>query len=342
MANKLEGIEAKRQILLSEFHQYYFITLDTTMVSSDEVFINVVIPFEKILNTEDDYGLAHLLQYFNDDYSNILITNADNFNIIHQVECYQETFFIRLQPYTDKIALHILPKYYDATDNILFLKGEMPSEENINITPIYYHTHNDKQVNLYFTDKLGKDRDPAHKPYQEFDKFDDNPKLYCLYEDDEWVEEPYQNTYGEFLFDIRNRNVMNMQNVQINTAYKYNDSSPVNAIHYTGTKDITNADPIDRLSLIDANQDNITTKSNVIKQFELDDEDNIIFPTISTPVNNQTDQGFSHNSGLHSSNIGNLYHKTVKYINDGLYVEEFDGNDTQYMYHDWVDHHLSE
>lgn len=334
MANKIESIEVKRELLSSEFHQYYFITLNKTLNTPTNQFVNVTIPFEKILDTNDDYGLSHLLSYFNKDFSNILITHADNFNVIHKVECYKNVLFIRLQPYTTKIALHILPKIYDTTDDILFLKGTKANCTETNITS-FYNTHDDDTINLYFQESSETDRDKNHKPYPEFDKFDETPKLYHNYNENSnnWVSSNYQNTYGEFNFNIQNRKANNMQNVQINVGYKYNDSSPTNAVHYTGTKDITNANAIDRCTLIDTNFDNITEESNVIEQFELDNNQNVIFPTTASPTNN----GFTHDSGLHSANIGKLYHKTIKYFNDEMYSEEFDGSETKFMNSEWID-----
>lgn len=354
MTVKINDIATKQSILDTEFHQYYFITLDEDFIDENDLYtltneqhVNVVIPFEKISDDETSYGLSPLMKYFNKDFSNILITHADNFNVIHQCEVYKNVLFIRLKPYTTQIALHIISKSYDATDNILFFKDEFLEDKNYKCKKIthsnHYHIYDDKEhkkINLYYQSN-DKDRNPEAKPYPAFSKFDSNPVIYYRYaeEDDDssttytWQSDTYEPTYGEFEFDIKGRGVTNRQNTQINAGYRYNQSSPQNAIHYTGIKDTTNSNPANRCTLIDTNFDGITTNSNVIEQFDLDDNDNLIFPKTASPLN----AGFSHSSGLHSSNIGNLYHKTIKYYNDAIYVEEFDGNETKNMSQEWHD-----
>lgn len=352
MTIKIDNILAKQEILDTEFHQYCFITLDEdfivddTYTLSDEQHVNVVIPFEKILDVESGYGLSHLLKFFNKDFSNILITNANNFKVIHKCEVYKNILFIRLKPYTTQIALHILSKSYDGTDNILFFKDEFMKDENFSYTSktsnhykIYTDTEHNN-INLYYQ-TYNKDRDEETKPYPMFSKFDANNIMYYRYEEEEdngitnlvWQEDVYESTYGEFEFNIQNRNVVNRQNTQINAGYRYNNSSPQNAIHYMGIKDNTNENPADRCSLIDTNFDNITSNSNVIEQFDLDSNDNLVFPQTASPLN----EGFTHESGLHSENIGRLYHKTIKYYNDAIYVEECDGEETTYMSSEWND-----
>lgn len=354
MTIKIDNIDAKKEILSSEFHQYYFITLKQEAganVYNNKV--NVVIPFEKIMNSDSDYGLSHLINYFNKDFSNVLITESDNFNVIHQCEVYNNVLFIRLQPFTSNtIALHIMPKVYDTTDNILFFKDEFLKDEKYvnNFVSFdisnHYHRYNDEQhspINLYFQAN-GEDRNPKTKPYPQFSQYDGDYSYheYTETEGDDgpvytWVQDEYVYTYGECTVDIRNRNVFNKQNVQINAGYRYNNSSPQNAVHYTGTKDITSTNPADRCTLIDTNFDKITENSNVIEQFEIDSNNEPVFPknhgTGATPLN----EGFSHDSGLHSDNIGKLYHKTIKYINDTMYCEEYDGSETKSMLQEWID-----
>lgn len=352
MTIKIDNILAKQEILNTEFHQYFFITLDEDFkiddvyTLSNEQHVNVVIPFEKILDSESGYGLSHLLKYLNDSFSNILITNADNFKVIHKYEVYKNVLFIRLQPYTTQIALHIISKSYDASDNILFFKDEFMKDEDFSYTTNisnHYKIYTDAEhnnINLYYQVD-NQDRNPNTKPYPMFSKFDSNNIIYYQYNEENnngvitlvWEEDIYEPTYGEFEFNIKNRNVVNRQNTQINAGYRYNDSSPQNAVHYMGIKDNTNQNPADKCSLIDTNFDNITANSNVIEQFDLDNNDNLIFPQTASPLNT----GFTHESGLHSENIGKLYHKTIKYYNDAMYVEEFDGTDTNYMSSEWYD-----
>lgn len=300
-------------------------------------FVNITIPLEKICDKNNTYGLGALYNFFNKDFNNILITNIDDYSIIHKCEVYQDVLFIRLQSYVDTIALHILPKIYDTSDDLLLVRDVMNgwSEEH---TDNYYNRHYKDGVNLYFQMKYNNsgiitDRLDLYKPYDEFSSLIDSETMsYALTQDGVWESEPYQKTYGEYFYDIR---PYNLRNVQINVGYKYNTSSSANTVHYTGTKDITNEDYNDRRTLIDCNLDNFTLNdhkiSNAIHKLQYKDN-NIVFPEhISVLMN----IGFINKTGLHSQNIGKLYHKTIKYYNDSMYSEEFDGEATKYMFSEY-------
>lgn len=363
MSTKITDIESKKELLSNGFHQYYFITLDNELTNANEQPlsgpdepVNVVIPIDTIMDTNNNYGLAELKKYINEDYSNFVITNADNFNIIHQYETYKKVFFIKLKPYTSQIALHILPKSYDATDNILFLKDDFINNKNYEKYSINKTNHYEAR---YINNNIRVDFENRHhweaRPFPAFSKFDEEPVIYYRYTENNdngrtfiWTPDTYEETYGEFEFDIRDRQVTNPLNTQINVGYRYNTAQP-NAVHYTGIKDVTNENVTDRCALIDANLDNIANESNVITKFEPDNED-VVFPTQLNIIN----EGFTNDSGLHTQNTtdviesqqngtitniqlieGKTYHKTIKYFNDAIYSEEFDGDNKKYMFSKW-------
>lgn len=326
------------QILAQELESestLYANTLSNTSEYLDHQFVNVTIPLEKICNIEASYGIGAIYNSFNNDFTNILITNINDYSVIHQCEIYQDVLFIRLQPYVDTIALHILPKTYNTSDDLLLVRDITEGWQK-DFSQDYYNMHNDERKNLYFqmqksdgeiVDRSGREEDG----YPEFSNLKKSPYMYYRLDNTNcWLEDPYTKTFGEISYPISD---YALTNVQINVGYKYNESSPCNAVHYTGTKDMTNTDCQDRLTLIDCNLDNITDNTNVISQLQCVDNQ-LIFPTDADILVNN---GFTNSTGLHSinDNIGRLYHKTIKYYNDNMYSEEFDGQNTNYMFSEY-------
>ena len=194
-------------------------------------FINVVIPFKEICG--DDYGIGELVKYLNDDFSNLVVTKSDDFNVIYKCESYKKTLFIRIEPISvsdDKtidITVHLLPKRYDGTDSILIFKDDYYFLNNKimrlkeNFSERFYKKHRfylkDKKgryildnlrdripiniINSYFQSGLnGKNRaDRFHinnQAYPEFDKFDTVLKFYQDYNsNNQWIEEAWPKPY---------------------------------------------------------------------------------------------------------------------------------------------------
>lgn len=325
------------QILAQEFESESTLCENSLSDVSDHLnyqFVNVTIPLEKICNVQDSYGIGTVYNSFNDDFSNILITNINDYNIIHQCEVYQDVLFIRLQSYVDTIALHILPKTYNTSDDLLLVRDITEGWQK-NFSQNYYNIHDDERKNLYFqmqkSDGEIVDRSGREEGYEEFSSLINSSHMYYrLNNRNRWIEDPYIKTFGEISYPINN---YALTNVQINVGYKYNESSPCNAVHYTGTKDMTNTDCTDRLTLIDCNLDNITENTNVISRLRCVNNQ-LSFPTNADILVND---GFTNSTGLHSKNenIGRLYHKTIKYYNDDMYSEEFDGQNTNYMFSEY-------
>ena len=301
-------------------------------------FMNVVIPFEQICSL--GYGIQPFLQYFNEDFSNIIVTDSQDFNKIYKVESYKKCLFIRIDPInvlsddlTINITLHLLPKKYDGTDSILIFKDdtEFLKEKglvlNHDTKEEYYKKHVESLINSYYQSGLnGENRDDRYhindNDYPAFDKLINKTKKYHDFDDDnEWIEENWTDLYDiytEFDCDISSY-TGGLRNLQIDVKYKYNDSSPTNAIHYLGAKDTSNYDIADRCALIDANLDNIImgkTTTNYISQFEKINGE-VEFPRTLRPI--QQDNSYTHN---HTDNIGITHFKTIKYFNDRLYSEE--------------------
>lgn len=89
---------------------------------------------EQLLYQTDnsEYMLNHYKKYVStpDDsssgYDNIIFTPQDDWNTIIPFEYYKGTFYLRLPYFCQTICLHIISKYYDATDNVaLFTTDDM-------------------------------------------------------------------------------------------------------------------------------------------------------------------------------------------------------------------------
>lgn len=346
----------------------------------DGQFLNVTIPFEEICG--DDYGIDGFLKYFNEDYNNIVVTKSDDFNTLYKCESYKNTLFIKLDPISVNsdnkitITLHLLPKIYDGTDDILLFKDDYNflNQRKLwlkeNISDRFYKKHRnykkDKNgqyilnnfqekiptniINIYFQSGLNgedrKDRKQISDTYPEFDKFDTNKFFYQDYNrNNKWIKEVWetpwdgpQEMYAEFYCDL-SKFTNQMNNIQIDVCYTYNQSSPPNAVHYLGFKDNTNNDIADRCALIDANLDKIIngkTTTNYISQLEYRN-DEVHFPISLDTV--QQDNSYTHN---HTIDIGRKHYKTIKYFNDRLYSEEKSIENSEvieqgYTIGDWTD-----
>lgn len=327
--------EQKKEYLSSGFHQYLIITLNNTNQIPDNNFVNVVITLDD-LDYNENAGLGALSEYVNQEFSNFLFTPHNDFNTIYQYEYYQGAFFIKMIPFSNKIAMHILPKKYSG-----FKNGDVLLFKDSSINPIkhsYYAKHDSPNINLYYQYK-NEDDDPQDRILElnapKFSKFS-NRKVYYNYDNNEWVEEPYEDIYGEFDFDISNKS-SNLDCIQINAGYKYNTAtSDKNVIHYTGIYD-NHSIGSQKAVLIDANYDAENTDySNVITQLEWDNNQNkLSFP--QTEAIAYQDKGFNN---THLGNIGKTFHKTIKYWNDTIFISEKKDNKNQvddYKIADWTD-----
>ena len=344
-------------------------------------FMNVVIPLNEI--SGEDYGIEKLMPYFNDDYSNIVVTKGNDFTKIYKCESYKGTLFIRVDPVTIEddntitITIHLLPKRYDGTNELLLFKDDYNflNQKNLHLIQTqnnrFYQSHRNymmddngnyildnyqdkiltKFINGYFQSGLnGENRTDRKKignsNYKEFDKFINNSKFYQDYNaQNQWIAENWgkpfdtdKEIFMEFSCDI-SKYTGNLNNIQIDSCYSYTPSSPTNAIHYIGVKDISNYDKADRCTLIDANLDRILpnkSTTNYISQFEYVEND-VHFPITTDTV--QQDKSYTH---THTDKIGQKHYKTIKYFNDRLYSEEKCIEDNEVIKHghtvgDWID-----
>jgi len=284
--------EGKKEFLTSDFHTYIDIELSCDIKTNNITqFSNFVLPIQKLYEYIDEQYLKSL---FNKEYNNVFFTTQDN-NVIHRYEYYQKVFFIRMTPF-GSLRMHFVPKKYDASDSktdkaILIFKDNKQNinKNNFSCTEEYQRDNEKNTINLYY----------------------------------QLTEQKPSN--GLYLFNIKNQ-TKNLNKLQINMGYSYNDTNPTDKLkHYTGVLDMSNqnGDLITdnnyteyNKTLVDANYDNVSDYTNVSKMITI--ENSPQWPSDTTPYNdNVHDVGFNN-----EHTINQIYHKTIKYINDDIYIEE--------------------
>ena len=260
-----------------------------------------------------------LSPYFNSDMTNIVFTPQDDYTKLYRFEIYKNVIYVKLKPFSRLIRMHLLPKAYNCSNNVLLLRDNMLERRTISVgNENDYRIDEEKGINAYYqVNSHDRDRDDIPEHERTFDPDD------------------FNNTYCEFDYDISDL-AENLKNLMICVGYRYNQTSPYYAVHYTGVKDEHEKAIEDKCTLIDANWDTIidNTKTNYITQMEVHDSD-IIFPPHDDISLSKSILPDAYSSIPHTENIGKLYQKKLKYIGDDLYAEEELNSDTGYAFAEW-------
>lgn len=288
-----EGVAEVWYVPPSEFNPYDWAD-STTSVHQDVV--------------SDDTTI--MSPFFNYDVTNVIFTPKDNYDVIYRFEVYKKVFYVKMQPFSKEVRMHILPKQYDCNESVLIFRDNMLNTRTLTLSNNYKHYPNRGNINSYFQ-------------FNNADRDRDDPDI----SQDSWSFNQWQRgTFADFTYDI-SENTKSFNNLLICAGYRYNQSTPFFSVHYTGVKDKTNVEIEDRCTVIDANYDNISSKTNNITQFRYNQQNELYFPK------DDMTKDVKYADIEHLSNIGKLYHKKVKYINDLLYSEE----NKEYGTKQWVD-----
>lgn len=289
--------EGKKDFLRDTFHQYFDITVsDVSVPVNSSDFVNFVLRLSDFNDFHYDIQSFKSL-YLNNNCNNVIFTQKDNSDIIYDYEFYKGSYFIRIRPFSRDIRMHIIPKKYDAsntaTDNpILFFKDEdcVINKNTFSCSEEYIRKTDRNKINLYYQ-----------------------------------LERKKNDASGTYLFDIREF-TKNMNSLQINCGYSYNNTNPTNNIwHLLGILDLSDQDGNPAQSslteynktLIDLNADNVLGNTNNAAQVQ------VVSGEISLDVRDDVADGEGNGfSNPHS--INTIYHKTIKYSNDDIYAEEDD------------------
>ena len=292
--------QGKEEFLNNNFHPFFDIKLVTEASEENiEQFVNYVLPISVI---DEQYSITTDMKiFFNDNYNNVVFTSADETNI-YQYECYQNVYFIKMKPFQKQIRMHILPKKYDASDDILIFKDNKQTigEDNFNCTSEYERKQDKTNINLYYKENTAK------------------------------------SSNGIYKFNIKDK-TKNFRNLQINMGYSYNDTNPTNPLkikHYTGVLDESDEDGVSispneftefNLSLMDVNCDHNLTQPSNSEYTNVSQQQELVNNTIQWPSNviAYSDRETDHVLGLNNPHTTNTtYHKTIKYFNGDIYIEE--------------------
>ena len=279
-----------------------------------------------------------LSAYLRPDMKNIVFTPKNDLNTIYKCEVYKNVIYVKLEPYSMNITMHLLPKAYDCTNNLLILKDSMISKRTVSkYKNSDYNIYEEKDyINAYYqTD--GHDRDRNTIPVSnraQLMRTEINSKTFC-----------------DFEYDISN-DTQAFKNLEICAGYRYNNTSPFYSLHYTGAKDNNKSviHPVeDRAFLVDVNVDaviNENTKNIISQMVYTGDQTNTVFSDdiVDTPTHkNGGTPPVKGSYGYpidHISEIGALHHKKLKYIHDTLYSEEDTNRFSEYKHYgiaEWED-----
>ena len=261
--------EGKKEFLKTKFHKYFDLELNETSINENNInqFVNLTIKLETILDFCEENDIN--TNIFNENFNNIIFTPLGTQDI-YSYELYKEIFYIRMDPFSSKIRMHITPKLYDASNTlsnpILFFRDSQ----------IFKTEEHPKETFLKADGFYDRDDTQANKI-----------NLNWLKDTVEKNDSNVSNKAGIYLFDIKDK-TRGMQNIQINTGYYYNDSNPLEEFnHYIGILDETNFEKDDELkeesvTLINriSTPDSSTYKDQIIKM-SIDTYKNIKYAKVS-------------------------------------------------------------
>lgn len=264
-----------------------------------------------------------LSPYFNSNMTNVVFTPKNDPKTIYKYEFYNGIYFVKLQPFSQDIRMHLLPKAYDCSNTILFFKDDMLKEDNVNISDDYYHFTEANYINSYYLSGENEIRDR------------ENPNISSQqYNPNDWT-----NTFCYFSYNI-SKNTRNIDKLQICGGYRYNRATPYYSIHYMGVRDNTNIAVEDRCTLVDANLDGISNRNpsdpnltqNNITQFSYNNQNGLYIPKNPVKIREKYNGNIDH-----VNEVGKIYHKTLKYINDILYSQEGKKENIKHATASWKD-----
>lgn len=327
---------------LEYFHPYFYMDVIKPEDKEPVGFINLKIHLDDLYG--EGLGFDAISEqwsenYFNDGFSNLAFTKVDDFNTVFKYEYYKGMFFIRLDEYVDRIAIHVFPKNYYTMNQLLLLKedyNDFTYELKPNAT--YYTRDNyDKEPYDRVNATYMMEEDDSfvirkgRNTYKDFSKFKKQNGMYHEKSENGWIREDYKDNFVEYDYPLGAARTLS--SIEIASGYTYNESCSNNIEHYIGIKDKTNASDEDRAAIIAMNPDNINnilpdeTNYSTIPQQYWDDSKK------QTQLS-ETYNVYKDEKGLSNPHtINKRYDMTLKYLNDDLYIEE----NNQYLLTEWED-----
>ena len=237
--------------------------------------------YQKFVSKPTDVGMNQ------GSFDNIIFTPYNDLDTIIPYEYYNGVFYLRLPRFYYNICLHILTKYFDATDDVVLFT----TEDAIN----------------YINDE----NTPSEK-WLSSGLRDDN-KINIL-----------NDNVGRYLIDLPNE-LKHAPSIEIDVFYKYLNNIQENQIGVIDTNDrgyneSQNAAKYEDQKTLIENNKNLTNSTNQIITAKRNQED-ITTDSAFTYSNASSSNDTFKLSTNHEPN--KIYELIVKYINDNIYIEEY-------------------
>ena len=320
---------------LEYFHPYFYMDVLKPEDKEPVGFINLKIHLDNLYG--DGLGFDAISEQWSDNYFTDEL-KADDFNTVFKYEYYKGMFFIRLDEYVSKIAIHVFPKNYYTMNQLLLLKedyNDFTYELKPNTTYYTRDNYTEEPYNRVNATYMMEEDDSyvireGRDTYKNFSKFIKQNGMYHKKDENGWVREDYKDNFVEYDYPLGTINTL--PSIEIASGYTYNESCSNNIEHYIGIKDKTNIADEDRAALIAMNPDKIndvlpdeTNYSTIPQQYWDENKNKTQLSETYTVYNNK---------GLTNPHtINKRYDMTLKYFNDDLYIEEND----QYLLSEWED-----
>ena len=65
--------------------------------------------------------------------TNIVFTPQDDYTKLYRFEIYKNVIYVKLKPFSRLIRMHLLPKAYNCSSNVLLLRDNMLERRTINV-----------------------------------------------------------------------------------------------------------------------------------------------------------------------------------------------------------------
>ena len=299
---KIVLTEKLKKTALQQYHPYINIdlwSLEQFEYDNDDIEKDIILQDAvnlKILN-DDIEGLlsdSHLREYQKyvskpdkedkGDFTNIIFTPENDIDTIIPYEYYKGVFYLRLPRFYRTISLHLLTRYYDASDDVILFN----TEDLID----YIQSHQQVWTTT-----------GASRTEEQIDILGEG--------------------VGRYLVPLP-QNLRKMSSIEIDVFYKYiedtidyNNYIGIIDTSMRGYKQIDGTDDIekeieDQKSLINQNQDN-TRIINIAQRNNIYTQDDNVF--------NYCPQDISFNVAQIDNE--KYYEAIVKYSNDNIYIEEY-------------------
>lgn len=298
------GMFAGETSIIEKKYQIFFPNNNSIMFQGDVVVndpVNLKIiesDIEQLLRQTDnsEYMLKHYQKYVSKpddegmkkgDFDNIIFTPKDDLKTIIPYEYYKGVFYLRLPYYCHQICLHIISKYYDATDNVALFTTD----------DIIEYLQN-PPAEAWVSDKATRDGD----------------KLNFIADDDIYA-------YGRYLIKLPQA-LRDTLSIEIDAFYRYSQLSEYSG-HSIGIVDTKNRGYNNIESEIEDQKTLITIQAYdadrgdysvaIMRENDLNNLQPFIYYDY--------DEGFFLDELAFQQDV--LCEQTVKYFNDDIYYEEY-------------------